>query len=351
MKIVTIVGCRPQFIKAAVVSREIAKHEDIEEIIVHTGQHYDDNMSSVFFEQLDIPEPRYNLDVNKGPTGKMIGQMIATIEAVLQAELPHYVIVYGDTNSTLAGAIAANKCNIKVVHIEAGLRDRDRSLPEEINRILTDNISDLLLCPTAEACSNLRNENIHHWDSIQFVGDVMYDSVLHYKDDLVKHEGGFILCTIHRQHNMKHLDTTLKFLEEQENVVLVAHPRVKDFFKKSGENIRVIEAVDYLTMLSLVQACEMVITDSGGLQKEASFLKKKCLVLNKTTGWNELVIDGCNMLIEEMSIQHLRDTLSILKAREVVFDTNHYGDGKAGEAIIHSIKRDYDRSNGGATFI
>ena len=344
MKIATIVGCRPQFIKAAVVSQEFSKDMGIQEVIIHTGQHYDSNMSEVFFKQLGIPEPKYNLEVNSGTTGKRLGQMIAMVEVILLAEQPDYVLVYGDTDSTLAGALAAKKIGIKIIHVEAGLRDRDRDLPEEINRILTDNVSDLLLCPTIEACENLMDEGINTLGSIHFVGDVMYDSVLRHLPSLPEMEGGYILCTIHRQHNMNNIDTIIEFLKGLPNVLVVAHPRVINEFKQKSQ-LRVIESVDYLSMLALIKGCDMVVTDSGGLQKEAFFLKKKCLVLNKTTGWNELVKGGTNELIEEMNVPHLRYKFTLLSEREVNFDGDYYGTGTAGEDIIYYIKEHYDRSN------
>lgn len=349
MKVVTVVGCRPQFIKAAVVSREF-KEKNIHEVIIHTGQHYDRNMSEVFFNQLNIPKPKYNLEVNQGTTGKKIGQMIAMIEALLQIEQPDYVLVYGDTDSTLAGALAANKAGFKIVHVEAGLRDRDRGLPEEMNRILTDNMSDLLLCPTIEACENLVGEGISPSHSIQFVGDVMYDSVLHHLPSLPDMEGGYILCTIHRQHNMNNIDTIIEFLEGLPNALVVAHPRVINEFKQKSQ-LRVIESVDYLSMLALIKGCDIVVTDSGGLQKEAFFLKKRCLVLNKTTGWNELVKGGTNELIEEMNVPHLRYKFALLSEKEVNFDGEHYGTGTAGEDIVYYIKEHYDRSNSSAATI
>lgn len=346
MKIVTIVGCRPQFIKAAVVSREFQK-EGMEEIIIHTGQHYDDNMSKVFFDQLGIPKPKYNMDINQGSTGALIGRMIEQCELVLNLEQPDYVLVYGDTNSTLAGALAANKLNIKLIHVEAGLRDGDMNLPEEVNRILTDRISNLLFCPTISAYQNLVKGGVYESGSVHFSGDVMYDSVLHYKDSLEKRvREDFILCTIHREHNMKNLDVIIEFLNTLlTTVIVVAHPRVYHAFNSDNNTFKTMTSVDYISMLALIKNCSLVITDSGGLQKEASFFEKKCLILNKTTGWWELVENGTNMLIEEMSLEHLGAKYVELIDREVNFNNRYFGDGKAGEKIVQKIKEHYDRGN------
>ncbi len=347
MKIVTIVGCRPQFIKAAVVSRGLKTH-GVEEIIIHTGQHYDENMSEIFFRQLSIPKPKYNLEVNQGPTGAMIGRMIEGIEHCLTIEIPDYVLVYGDTNSTLAGALAANKMGIKIIHVEAGLRDGDMNLPEEVNRILTDMISNLLLCPTLSGYQNLITEGQSAPDSVHFTGDVMYDSAMHFKNLLMPppfSDESYILCTIHREHNMKYLGVITEFLNTLSNVIVVAHPRVYDIFNSSKNSFTTIESVDYINMLSLVKYSQLVITDSGGLQKEASFYEKKCLILNKTTGWWELVESGTNMLIEKMTLEHLESKYTELIERTATFNNSCFGAGNAGEIIVKKIQEHYDRSN------
>lgn len=351
MKIVTIVGCRPQFIKAAVVSRELER-EEIEEVIIHTGQHYDQNMSDIFFHQLGIPTPKYNMNVNHGPAGSKIGKMIIQAEVILDIERPDYVLVYGDTDSTLAGAIAANKLGIKVIHVEAGLRNGDKTWPEEMNRILTDNIASLLLCPTLTAYNNLVNEGNHESDSVHFTGDVMYDSAIrHHKTLNVKKEG-YILCTVHRAHNMENLDVIIDFLNTLPNVLVVAHPKVYHAFNSPDNVFETIESVDYLMMLALVRESQLVITDSGGLQKEASFLEKKCLILNKTTSWVELLEGGTHLLIKDMTVEGLRkEYVELIGRTSVMFHNAEFGHGDAGKQIVRKIKRYHDKTISSTTSI
>ena len=310
-KVVSILGARPQFIKAAVLSRIIRDQKQFTEVIVHTGQHFDKNMSDVFFHEMEIPKPKYNLDINGVGHGAMTGRMLEEIEKVLQQEKPALVIVYGDTNSTLAGALAAKKLGIQVVHVEAGLRSFNMAMPEEVNRILTDRISDLLLCPTNTALSNLKNEGFDHFDSkVVLSGDIMKDSVAYYsklseeKSGIVQRLGlehtNFVLATIHRQENTEDLNT-LKAIVEGLNsisadtlVVMPLHPRTKAMLKKFNIAFEglLIEPIGYFDMLQLLKHCKLVITDSGGLQKEAYFNQKPCIITREQTEWIELLESG-----------------------------------------------------------
>ncbi|MBI9042711.1 non-hydrolyzing UDP-N-acetylglucosamine 2-epimerase [Lutibacter sp.] len=310
-KILTILGARPQFVKAAVLSRVILKHQEVEEIIVHTGQHYDANMSDIFFSEMEIPKPKYNLAINGLSHGAMTGQMLQKIEEVLVLEKPDAVVVFGDTNSTLAGALAAKKLHIKVVHIEAGLRSFNMKMPEEINRILTDRISDLLLCPTDSAIDNLVNEGFENMPSkIVKSGDIMKDAVEYYSQfsqekstiisDLNLKKNEFVLATIHRQENtddlvnLNSIFAGLETIGNEKTVVLPLHPRTKAILKANNLNfnIKIIDPVGYFDMLELLKNCNLVVTDSGGLQKEAFFNKKHCIIAREETEWIELVSNG-----------------------------------------------------------
>lgn len=310
-KIVTILGARPQFVKAAVLSRVIGAHKAVEEIIVHTGQHYDSNMSDIFFDEMQIPKPKYNLAINGLGHGAMTGQMLLKIEEVLENEKPDAVVVYGDTNSTLAGALAAKKMHIKVIHIEAGLRSFNMNMPEEINRILTDRISDLLICPTNTAINNLDNEGFNNLPpKVVKSGDIMKDAVEFYSktseekstiiSDLNLEVNNFVLATIHRQENtdsIKILESIFKGLEainSVKQVVMPLHPRTKAILDKNNlkYSIKYIDPVGYFDMLELLKNCNLVITDSGGLQKEAFFNKKHCVIAREETEWVELVENG-----------------------------------------------------------
>ncbi|MDA3813124.1 MAG: UDP-N-acetylglucosamine 2-epimerase (non-hydrolyzing), partial [Candidatus Cloacimonetes bacterium] len=312
MKLITIIGARPQFIKAAAVSREIAKHGDIEEIIIHTGQHFDANMSEIFFDQMQIPKPDYNLEINSLSHGAMTGRMIEKIEEVLLKEKPDWVLVYGDTNSTIAGSLAAKKLHIKVAHVEAGLRSFNRNMPEEINRILTDKISDLLLCPTDTAVQNLQNEGIGKNSLAQIVkcGDVMQDAAIFYskkaqkpKMDLPKK---FILATIHRAENtddpkrLTSIFNALNKISHEIPIILPLHPRTKiksKNLKFKIENLQLVDPVGYLEMIYLLKNCSLVMTDSGGLQKEAFFFEKPCITLRDETEWIVLIENGFNTVV------------------------------------------------------
>lgn len=352
LKIVTIIGARPQFIKAAVISRKIGIRQDIREVIVHTGQHFDKNMSEIFFEEMEIPKPDYNLKINGLGHGAMTGQMLEKIEEVLLKEKPDMVLVYGDTNSTLSGVLAAKKLNIKVAHIEAGLRSFNMDMPEEINRILTDRISDILFCPTKTAIENLENEGFSNFKCKIFnVGDLMFDASIFYENKKRKPiynlPKEFILATIHRAENtdnVNNLKTIFQCFEEQSSkvpIVIPLHPRTKlklvnlnyDFI---NSNITFIEPVGYFEMIWLLTNCKLVITDSGGVQKEAYFFNKYCLTLREQTEWKELIDIGCNQLVElenEKILQKINDLIN----KPFVFLEELYGDGKTAEKIIQLL--------------
>ena len=355
MKIITIVGARPQFIKAGSVSREIKKQkvegQSIEEVIIHTGQHYDMNMSEVFFEEMKIPKPDYFLDINGLSHGAMTGQMMEKIEKVLVQEKPDWVMVYGDTNSTLAGALAAAKLHIKIAHIEAGLRSFNMNMPEEVNRILTDRVSSVLFCPSETAVQNLKNEGYDSFSCrVVKSGDVMQDSAIFYKDLAVKPsckiEDNYILATIHRAENtddinrLKDIFDALGEIGKNMQVILPLHPRTKKIIKKLDvniENLIVIDPVGYLEMVWLINNCSLVMTDSGGLQKEAYFFKKPCITLRDETEWLELVDNGFNVLVgadKEKIINAFKDYSLQFTAD---YSLNLYGNGKASQKIISEL--------------
>ena len=353
-KIVTILGARPQFVKAAVLSRIIKEHQVFEEVIVHTGQHFDANMSDVFFSEMEIPKPTYNLDINSLGHGAMTGQMLEKIEAIMLNEKPDAVVVYGDTNSTIAGSLAAKKLYIKVVHIEAGLRSFNMRMPEEINRILTDRISDLLCCPTDSALLNLKNEGFDNLP-IQIVknGDIMKDAVSYYGktssekstiiSDLNLKNKDFVLATIHRQENtndiqkLKSIFEALDTIHTECQVVLPIHPRTRKIIEahQIQSNITFIDPVGYFSMLELLKNCKMVISDSGGLQKEAFFNKKNCIIVREETEWVELVENG---FAEIVGTDFSKMIASFNKFKNSTSDFNKelYGTN-VGESIHQSI--------------
>lgn len=349
MKIITILGARPQFIKAGALSREFLNHVAIEEIIVHTGQHFDKNMSDVFFEQMSIPKPKYNLAINNMGHGAMTGQMLEKIEKVLIQENPDWVLVYGDTNSTIAGALAAKKLHIKVAHVEAGLRSFNMSMPEEINRILTDRISDLLLCPTETAVENLNKEGFKNLDiSIFKSGDVMQDAAMFYskKEEApnFKIPKEFVLSTIHRAENtdndkrLSSILSGLNFIAKSTPIILPLHPRTKNIIKKGSfdiNNLTIVEPIGYLEMIYLIQRSKVVMTDSGGLQKEAFFFEKPCITLRDETEWVELVEGGFNTLVgaNEKLIKNAFKNQSY----NMDFNFNLYGEGRACENIVEKL--------------
>jgi UDP-GlcNAc3NAcA epimerase len=351
VKILTILGARPQFIKAGSVSREIAKHKEIEEIIVHTGQHYDANMSDIFFEEMKIPKPDYFLGIGGKSHGAMTGQMIEKIEEVCLKEKPDWVMVYGDTNSTLAGAIVASKLHIKLAHIEAGLRSFNMKMPEEVNRILTDRVSNILFCPTDTAIQNLKNEGYENLDCrIVKSGDVMQDGAMFYKKLAVKPsceiKDDYILCTIHRAENtddetrLNSIFEALNEIANEKQVILPLHPRTKKILenlKLNTKNLTIIDPVGYLEMVWLVDNCTLVMTDSGGLQKEAYFFEKQCITLRDETEWVELVECGANTLVgaDKEKILDAFKNHSKFNIQNSRLDL--YGDGKASERIIGEL--------------
>lgn len=354
-KIVTIVGARPQFIKAAAVSREILKHPGrLVEVMVHTGQHYDPNMSQVFFDELEIPAPKYNLEVSGGTHGAMTGRMLEGIEQILLEEKPDWVLIYGDTNSTLAGALAAAKLHIPVAHVEAGLRSFNMRMPEEVNRILSDRVSTLLLCPTALAVDNLAKEGLS--EGVHNVGDVMYDVALFYRErakaqsqvlsQLDLKEGAFALATCHRAENtddpqrLGEIMAGLADVAVQMPVVLPLHPRTRNLLKTHGlehylNAIRVVDPLPFLDMVALEQAANVILTDSGGVQKEAYFYRVPCITLRDETEWVETVELGFNQLVgaNRNAIKTAMENRSIPEGQVDV-----YGDGTAAARIVSILE-------------
>ncbi len=377
MKIVTLIGARPQIIKAAALSRAIKNSFSgkIQEVIIHTGQHYDANMSQVFIDELGIPEPDYNLNIGSGSHGVQTAGMITRTEEILLREKPDYLVLYGDTNSTLAGAIAASKIHVPIVHIEAGLRSFNKSMPEEINRIMADHASTLLFSPTETGLQNLIHEGFDKDNQKPFTadhpgifhcGDVMYDNSLYFreiaekKSDILKTqqlvEKPFFLATVHRDNNTdqpERLNTIFKaFLEisqeSQTPLVLPLHPRTAKLLGKNlgsilyqqlqqEENIRLIPPVSFLDMIMLESRCEMVFTDSGGVQKEAYFFEKPSLILRSETEWKEIVEQGCGIVVnaDKNMIMNAFDHFSRV-GKELAFPPL-FGDGKAAEFIAKTM--------------
>jgi UDP-GlcNAc3NAcA epimerase len=354
-KILTIVGARPQFVKAAALSRALKKL-GVEEVLVHTGQHFDENMAEIFFRQMDIPQPKYNLGINSLSHGAMTGRMLEEIEKVLIAEKPSVIVVFGDTNSTLAGALAASKLHIPVAHIEAGLRSFNMKMPEEINRILTDRISNFLFCPTEVAINNLLIEGFENFDiNIINSGDVMYDVALYYSrvssekstiiNDLGLSKKPFLLSTLHRQENTDDLErlnsiiSALNTLSKDYQIVLPIHPRTRKILQ--NENIRLdfepIDPVGYFDMIELLKHCQMVITDSGGVQKEAFFFEKHCLVTREETEWTELVDLHYNFMVGAET-DKIINTVAEVEKTTAKFNVKPYGDGNAADKIALVLK-------------
>lgn len=355
--IVTVVGARPQFIKAAAVSRVIRTDfaDRIEEVLVHTGQHYDDNMSKVFFDELDIPRPKYNLEISGGQHGAMTGRMLEAIEKVLLQEQPDWLLIYGDTNSTLAGALAAAKLHIPVAHIEAGLRSFNMRMPEEVNRILADRVSSLLFCPTQTAVDNLKAEGVTK--GVYNVGDVMYDVALFYRDRARQHStvldrlglsrDAFALATCHRAENtddparLGQILTALAELAAQQPVVLPLHPRTRKLVAENGlsgqlDKLLVTEPLPFLDMVALEQAARMVLTDSGGVQKEAFFYGVPCITMRDETEWVETVDTGWNRLV---GADRTRILAAARDPHRPSAQTKPYGNGNASLSILDSLLR------------
>jgi UDP-GlcNAc3NAcA epimerase len=383
IKLLNIVGARPQIIKASAINRAIGKQyaKNITELLVHTGQHYDRELSEVFFDELEIHKPDFNLGVGSARHGRQTSMMITGIEDVLLKENPDCVIVYGDTNSTLAGALAASKLHFPVIHIEAGLRSFNKSMPEELNRIVSDHSSTLLFAPTNAAFKNLMNEGFRPENSppytidnpkIYLTGDIMYDNTLFFAGLAEKKKASFlnqmslerdnyILVTIHRDVNtddimrLGNILTTLKELAEEDSITLVMplHPRttnslktkLKDLHKHllKSSHIKIIPPVSFLEMTLLEKNCKMIITDSGGVQKESHFFKKPCIVLRKETEWIELVKNGTAKLVDANPDLLRNEFKSLIHSASKFAYPGFYGDGKTAEFILNEILRMFEK--------
>jgi len=366
LKILTIVGARPQFIKAYPISKAISENNNVEEILLHTGQHYDFNMSKIFFSELSLKEPDYNLGVGSASHGKQTGEMLKGIENVITKETPDLILIYGDTNSTLAGALSGAKSQIPVAHIEAGLRSYNLKMPEEINRILADRISTYLFCPTETAVNNLMREGFGGFNyegfkfnkpKVIFSGDVMYDAFLLCKkilnpspeiQKLAEEYGEFYLATVHRAENtdikvnLKNIIGALDKISRDIPVIFPIHPRTREKLKKyniAPEKLKLIEPVGYFDMLYLLDNCKAVFTDSGGLQKEAYFSKKPCITLRAETEWTELVQIGANRLVGSDEALISKAAQDINKTH-LKIETGIYGNGSASKEIIDLLVND-----------
>lgn len=356
MRILTVVGARPQFIKACMMSKTLNSNENIEETIVHTGQHYDDNMSTIFFKQLNLPKPEYYLGVGSGTHGKQTGKMLMELEKVMLSIKPDMVLVYGDTNSTLAGSLVASKLHIPIAHIESGLRSFNKKMPEEVNRIVTDHLSHWLFCPSNEAVNNLKKEGINK--GVHQTGDIMYEAVLHFKPIALQQstilkglslsKDKYFLSTIHRAENtddpsrLKSILLTLNQLEME--VVLPLHPRTKSKIDEfnltdliSVPNIKIVDPLNYFDMLTVSSNAKAILTDSGGLQKEAYMLQVPCITLRDETEWSETVESGWNHLTGADN-ERILDTLSSLQSPNKY--PSIFGDGKTSEKISAVFEKD-----------
>lgn len=346
MKIATIIGARPQFIKTALISKKINTNSSLSEIIIHTGQHFDHKMSDIFFDEMQIPKPNYNLNVNQLEYGKMINKMVKKIKPIFVDENVKGVLVFGDTNSTLAGSISAKQLNLPIFHVEAGLRSFNRLMPEENNRIITDHLSSLLFCPSKNAVSNLMKENLK--SGVMLSGDVMYDVYLKFssqkydlREDLNKSE--FLLATIHRRENidsrykLSAIFNSLNKINDVKKIIMPLHPHTRQNIEKFKikSKIKFIEPQGYASMLSLLNGCEMVITDSGGLQKESFFAKKKCIIMRKETEWVELINQGTSIVSSPENLNNIYKRISNM---ECDFSNSLYGDGNASSFILNSIE-------------
>lgn len=349
MKILTVVGARPQFVKAAAVSRIL--REEHTEVLVHTGQHYDERMSDVFFRELGIPEPDYNLEVGSAGHSVQTGEMLIRMEPIFEKEKPDWLLVYGDTNSTLAGALVASKLHIPVAHVEAGLRSFNREMPEEINRVVTDHVSQLLFCPAQKAVENLKLEGVT--SGVHVVGDVMYDAVLRHSDAAEKKSSilklldlkpkQYLLATVHRASNVDDTAKLLNILETfsmlGEAVIFPVHPRTRNAIEAAGlilgENIKLVEPVGYLDMLWLEKNARMILTDSGGVQKEAYWFAAPCLTLRDETEWVETVDSGWNVVV---GVERERIMNAVRNFKIPASHPNLFGDGDASRKIVRLLK-------------
>lgn len=349
MKILTVVGARPQFVKAAAVSRIL--REKHTEILVHTGQHYDERMSDVFFRELGIPEPDYNLEVGSAGHSVQTGEMLIRMEPIFEKEKPDWVLVYGDTNSTLAGALVASKLNIPIAHVEAGLRSFNREMPEEINRVLTDHISQLLFCPAQKAVDNLKLEGVT--SGVHIVGDVMYDAVLRHSEAAEKKSTilksleltskQYLLATVHRASNVDDTNTLLNILDTfamlGETVVFPIHPRTRKAIQAAGfslgGNIKLIDPVGYLDMLWLEKNSRLILTDSGGVQKEAYWFGTPCVTLREETEWVETVDAGWNVVV---GTERERILTAVQNGPLPIVHPNLFGAGDASQKIVQLLE-------------
>lgn len=345
MNIATIIGARPQFIKAALISKKINKEKLFSEIIIHTGQHFEKNMSNIFFDDMNIPKPSYNLDINRIDYGLMIDKMVSSLSPILLKEKIDGVIVYGDTNSTLAATLAAKKFSLPIFHIESGLRSYNRLMHEENNRVIVDHLASLLFCPTRNAVENLKKESITN--GVVFSGDIMYEAFLKFceydkKTSKSLKKSKFILATIHRRENIfsnERLSAIFKNLDKINNeisVIMPLHPHTKKMIKSYDikTNVNFIDPVGYSSMVSLLKTSNMVLTDSGGIQKESFFAKKKCIVIRKETEWIELISSGSNLLCEPID---LYNTYKIFLNRKCSFTDQLYGSGNSSNLILDAI--------------
>lgn len=375
-KIVTIIGARPQIIKSAAISRVVRDSflDQLEEVVIHTGQHYDENMSDLFFKEMNIPEPKYNLGIGSDSHGIQTAKMLIALESLLQIEKPNAVIIYGDTNSTIAGALSATKLNIPVIHIEAGLRSFNKQMPEEINRISSDHMSTMLFTPTEQGAINLKNEGFLFDEQkpisidnpvIYHCGDIMYDNSLYFSEisdqkstileDLRLEKERFILCTIHRDintDNAEKLNEIFEALYEIQKfslltIVIPLHPRTKSKLKNSlsdemfreffsNQRIKLIDPVGYLDVIALEKNAKLVITDSGGLQKEAYFFKKPCIILRAQTEWVEIVKNGNAILADTDKVRIVKAYNDLIQKRDFSYPPI-FGDGKAAYFICNQI--------------
>jgi UDP-GlcNAc3NAcA epimerase len=377
LRLVTVVGARPQFIKAAVVSHQIAQQPDLREILVHTGQHYDDDMSAVFFKELGLKKPRYHLGVGSKPHGEQTAEILAKLEPILLKEKPHAVIVYGDTNSTLAGALCASKLHIPLAHVEAGLRSWNRDMPEEINRIVADHVADILFCPTATAVKNLAAEGVHR--GVYHVGDVMLDAALIFGNILSEAHLArwnfpakeYFLITIHRAENTDNVerlqDILRLLLELRAPAIFPMHPRVKNLLAanrklrplrrrlESQPNLHLAPPVSYFEMLALEKNARAIITDSGGVQKEAFFFRVPCITLRNETEWIETLDGGFNTLVGASrkkflaAIAKLDETPSRTPGRRSlrIKGLHLFGGGKASQRLVRILRRALQKNHAG----
>ncbi|WP_186576730.1 non-hydrolyzing UDP-N-acetylglucosamine 2-epimerase [Aquibacillus kalidii] len=356
MKILTVIGARPQFIKSCMLSKAIKIRQDMDEVIVHTGQHYDDNMSKVFFNQLHLPQPDYYLGVGSGSHGKQTAQMLEELEQIMLSINPDIVLVYGDTNSTLAGSLAAAKLHIPIAHVEAGLRSFNKKMPEEINRLLTDHLSKWLLCPSSSAVDNLNKEGITK--GVHLTGDIMYDSVLYFKEKARQHSpilkklslssDNFYLATVHRAENTDQPERLKSILEAfqqlDRQVIIPLHPRTKNKIDQfnltdliDSSAIKIVDPMDYFDMLTISSNANLILTDSGGLQKEAYMLKVPCITLRDETEWIETVDTGWNQLVGANS-QQIVDSVGSIQIPSAHPDL--FGNGDTANQIINLLQKE-----------